>query len=128
MSESMKLGISYYGRTYEEGKKNQLARWVQGDLVYFEIQSYFSQIAEYQLWLSKIRYYYCYCPESLCFSWSLFFAVSTLMVVPIILTITGLPVMHGNIPHCFSIFGGKPVYTVFSFSILATWNSVCEVV
>ena len=31
------VGISYSGRTYEEGKKNQLERWYTGYLVYLKI-------------------------------------------------------------------------------------------
>ena len=32
------VGISYYGRTYEEGKKNWLERWIQGNLMHYQIQ------------------------------------------------------------------------------------------
>lgn len=34
------VGISYYGRTYDEGKKNRRKRWFQGHLLHSEIQRF----------------------------------------------------------------------------------------
>jgi hypothetical protein len=38
------VGVSYYGRTYEEGKKNQLERWISYELLHSEVR--FGKIRE----------------------------------------------------------------------------------